>query len=103
MWKVEPNQWVSLQQNIVVFRSEHKVSEKLIAKSILINPNQIDLRIDDNSKNDNAWDDLCEAVAGSCWSHIDNYIGRPLGTIVGGGDDVAMTIEIRNKKESDKK
>ena len=96
-------QWVSLQQNIVVFRSEHKVSEKLIAKSILINPNQIDLRIDDNSKNDNAWDDLCEAVAGSCWSHIDNYIGRPLGTIVGGGDDVAMTIEIRNKKERNKK
>ena len=96
-------QWVSLQQNIVVFRSEHKVSEKLIAKSILINPNQIDLRIDDNSKNDNAWDDLCEAVAGSCWSHIDNYIGRPLGTIVGGGDDVAMTIEIRKEKERNKK
>ena len=86
-----------------MFRSEHEGSEKLIAKPILINPNRIDLSIDDNCKNDNAWDDLCEAVAGSCWSQIDNYIGRPLGTIVGGGDDVAMTIEIRNKKERNKK
>ena len=49
-----------------MFRSEHEGSEKLIAKPILINPNQIDLRIDDNCKNDNACNDLCEVVAGSC-------------------------------------
>ena len=74
-----------------------------VKEGILVMNERPEIKVDDNSKNDNAWDDLCEAVAGSCWSQIDNYIGRPLGTIVGGGDDVAMTIEIRNKKERNKK